>query len=77
MFIVSVVKYGNSYCITIPARIRRAWRLTRGARVVVEQTELGRATFRPLEVVPYDSVAGNVNPVGQNRRARRPTPRGD
>lgn len=65
MHIVAVVKYGHSLCITIPAAIHRAWRLRRGARVVIEQTEVGRATFRPLEVQPYDPMAG------RERRARR------
>jgi bifunctional DNA-binding transcriptional regulator/antitoxin component of YhaV-PrlF toxin-antitoxin module len=65
MHIVSVLKVGHSLCITIPHRIHRAWRLQRGARVIVEQTETGRATFRPLEVKDYDPVAG------RERRARR------
>lgn len=67
MHIVSVMKVGHSLVITIPHQIHRAWRLQRGARMVIEQTETGRATFRPLEVTPYDPLAGRRNRTRRDR----------
>jgi len=68
MRIAKTYRVGNGVVLCIPSDIRRGWKLAGGEHMVIEMTEPGRFTVRPLEVVPYGESERNPSSGGRTRR---------